>query len=595
VSVDVLGQLTEALDHHRAGRLPAAETLYRRVLAAAPDNIDALHLLGVLADQVGAHDAALDLIGRAIALAPGVADFHNNLGAILETSGRLEEAEASYRRAVALAPDVADVHSNLGNALKALGRLPAAVAAYERALALAPDHPQAHNNLGTALAAQGRVTDAIAHYRRALALEPAYAEAHSNLIFALDFAPGHTATDALAERRRWNDRHARPLHATHRPHANDRTPDRRLRIGYVSADFRRHSAAVAFAPLLLARDRDAFEVLCYAGVARPDERTTELRAAADVWRSTLGVSDEGLAEQIRADGVDILVDLSGHSAGHRLRVFARRPAPVQCTGFGHAGGTGLDAIDYLFADAVTAPPALHGAFSEAIVELPALIAYEPLVPSPPVSPAPARAAGAVTFGCFNRPWKITAETLAAWAEILRAVPGSHLLLKFGGLDDPAAQAPLRAALAARGVAGERVRFRGGTSAWDHLAAYADVDVALDPFPHGGGVTSLDGLWMGVPLVTLLGERVPGRMGASFLGALGLDTFVAKTVEEYVALAVRSAADVDGLADLRAALRGRLAASPLGDARAYCRAVEAAYRTMWRRWCEGAAPQLIRST
>jgi predicted O-linked N-acetylglucosamine transferase (SPINDLY family) len=580
--------LTQGLEHHRAGRWADAERLYREVLAADPANVDALHLLGMVAGEVGDLAAAVALIGRALELAPGVADFHGNLGTVHESRGDLAAAEAALRRAVALAPGTADFHSNLGNVLKAQGRLAEAVASYARALALCPDHPQAHNNLGTALTAQRRFAEAAAHYRRALALDPGYAEAHSNLIFALDLDPDAPPSLAFAERRRWNAVHAAPNAATLAPHPNDRTPERRLRVGYVSADFRRHSAATGFAPLILAHDRERFDVVCYSGVARPDELTERFRAAATAWRSTLGVSDERLAATIRDDAIDILVDLAGHSAGHRLRAFARRPAPIQCTGWGHAAGTGLDAIDYLFADAVTAPPADRALFREEIVELPALIAYAAPEAAPEPGPLPAPPRGHVTFGCLNRPWKVTDATLAVWAEILRRLPAARLVMKFVGLDAPAAQQPFREALTARGIGADRVLFLGGSDHAAHLATYRDIDIGLDPFPHGGGVTALEALWMGVPFVTRLGDRIAGRMGASLLDALGLHDWVATGADDYVRRAVRHATDLDALATLRAGLRARLAASPLCDHRAYCRAVEDAYRAMWRRWCASAA-------
>ena len=245
-------------------------------------------------------------------------------------------------------------------------------------------------------------------------------------------------------------------------------------------------------------------------------------------------------------------------------------------------------MDYFFADPVTVPPELRGHFSEEVVDLPAFVPYAPPDPSPAVGPLPMLASGAPTFGCFNRPAKVTAETLCLWAEILTALPGARLLLKSRGFDEAATQERIRTALAARGVADDRVAFQGWSPRPEHLAAYDQVDVVLDPFPHGGGVSALDGLWMGVPMVTLLGERIPARMGASFLTTLGLPEFIAATPAAYVALAVEQARSAERLAALRAALRQRMAASPLGDHRAYCRAVEGAYRVMWRRWCQSGS-------
>ena len=683
--------LSAALVHHQAGRLTEAEAGYRELLGADPEQPDALHLLGVLAHQVGRHEDAVMLIGRAIALSPAFADFHANLANVLWTLGRAAAAEASCRRALALDDASPLAHNNLGNALAAQGRLDEARASYERALALAPSYPEGHNNLGGVLQAQdrlaeaeacfrralalapdfadaltnlgvvlrgqgradeaiacyeralainprsadaynnlgnvlidrnrhdeaveicrralalrpdfaeawdcrgnallalGQIPEAIASYRRAVALKPASAEAHSDLIFALDFEPTVTAAEAFAERRRWNATHALPLGRHGAPHANDPTPDRRLRIGYVSADFRDHSAARVFGPVVLAHDPEGFEVVCYAGRRGPEDAVTaRFREAATLWRPTSGVPDLALTRQIRQDAIDVLVDLSGHTGGHRLKVFASRPAPVQVTAWGHALGTGLDAMDYFFADAVTVPPEARPHFSEEVVELPAFVPYSPPAPSPDVTVLPALGRGTVTFGCFNRLAKVTPEALALWATILGSVPGARLLMKFHGLEQGSVQERIRSVFAEHGVDGARIEFMGGSKPWEHLAAYGGVDLALDPSPHGGGVTALDGLWMGVPMVTRVGERIPSRMGASMLTTLGLEELIARTPDEYVAAAIRQARDLPRLAALRAGLRERLATSIICDHRAYCRAVEEAYRAMWRRWCASRA-------
>lgn len=568
----------------RLGRPAEAEHHYRATLARSPDSAPAWsNLANVLVAQ-GKFADAVAAAERAVALEPRLADAYVNLSNALTALARFDEAASACRRALALRPDLAEAHGNLGNALAAQDRLEEAIACFSHAVALRPDYAEAYMNLGNALAAHGRPDEAAACYRKLLALRPDHAQAGSNLIFALDFDPGTSSAEAFAERRRWNDRHARPLAARIVPHDNDRDPDRRLRIGYVSADFRRHSAPVVFGPVVLAHDRDHFDVVYYAGVTRPDDVTARFREAATLWRDVAGLDDVSLARIIRDDRIDILVDLSGHSRDHRLLVFAMKPAPVQVTAWGHACGTGLDAMDYFFADRVTVPPERRRDFSEEIIDLPAFVAYEPPEPAPDLGPLPALDEGVVTFGCFNRPAKLGSEVLALWAEILSALPGSRLLMKFHGLDRPPAQRRIRDAFEGHGIAAERIRFLGGSPRPDHVAAYRLVDLGLDPLPHGAGVTALDGLWMGVPLVTLCGERIPARMGASFLTTLGLTDFIATTPEDYVALAVGHAKNVARLADLRATLRGRMAASALGDHRAYCRAVESAYRAMWRRWC-----------
>lgn len=565
-------------------RLQEAKARYERALELAPDHHEAHNNLGNVLSRLGRAPEAEPHYRRAIELSSEFAEAHANLSAALTLQGKVAEAEASARRALALSPRLADAYVNLTNALAAQSRLDEAEAASRSALELAPDLPEAHGVLANTLTALGRIPEAVDRYRHALALKPDYAELHGNLIFALDFDPRTTAAEAFAERRRWNERYARPLLPAVVRHDNDPSPERTLRVGYVSADFREHSAAMVFGPVVLSHDRERVEVVCYSGVSTPDHVTARFREAAALWRSTVGVPDEALARLIREDRIDILVDLSGYSSGHRLKVLAMRPAPVQISAWGHALGTGLDAMDYFFADAVTVPAEARGCFSEEVVNLPAFVPYSPILPSPDVAPLPALERGGVTFGCFNRLSKVTAEVLALWAEILRAVPGSRVLMKFHGFEYGPVQERIRALFAEHGVDGTRVHFMGGSKSWEHLAAYGEVDLALDPFPHGGGVTALDGLWMGVPMVTLAGERIPSRMGASILTTLGLSEFVATSRDEYAALAVRHAGDLRGLATRRAELRGRLEGSVICDHRAYCRAVEDAYRAMWRRWC-----------
>lgn len=576
------------------GDLPAAIASFERALSLAPESLEACSNLGAALADAGRAEDAVGVLERAIGMCPGRAEPHNNLGKALCAAGRLEAAAASFVRALAIEPGYAAARRNLaetytarGNALRASGRLDAALKAFEAAVGLEPDDAAAWSDFGYALTTRGRLPTAVAAFERALALAPD-PRTHSNLIFTLDLDPRATRAQVFAERRRWNERYARPLEATHQPHANDPHPERRLRVGYVSADFRHHSAASVVAPVLLGHDPRCVEVVCYSDVSRPDAVTERVRAGATRWRPTLGMSDEAVADQVRADGIDVLVDLAGHSAGNRLLVFARRPAPVQVTAWGYAVGTGLDAMDYFFADPVTVPAHAREHFSEEVVDLPSIVCFEPPADAPPVAVLPALQRGYVTFGCFNRLAKLTAAAFDVWAKILARIPDSRLSLKFTGLDEPATQTELRSAFAARGVDRARIDFGGSTSRGEHLAAYAGVDVALDPFPHGGGVTALEGLWMGVPPVTLAGDRVVGLLGPSFLTTLGLTSWIARTPEEYVERAVAHASDSLTLAALRTMLRPRLGASRLVDAAAYCRSVEAAYRAMWRRWSTGGA-------
>ena len=371
------------------------------------------------------------------------------------------------------------------------------------------------------------------------------------------------------------------------PHLNVPDPERRLRIGYVSADFRRHSAYSVFGPVLEHHDHENFEVVCYSGVKREDDITRRVREAADRWHPVLRLSDAALAEQIRAERIDILVDLSGHTEGNRLLVFARKPAPVQVTAWGHATGTGVDAIDYFFADPVLVPLTERALFAEEVFDLPCFLCYAPPQYLPEINALPALAGAPFTFGCINRVEKISAPVMALWARILEAVPHSRLLLKPVDLDDPEVRQRLLERLQAAGVGPERVRLMGFTAHGEHLKIYHEVDLGLDAFPQNGGVSTAEALWMGVPVVALNGETLNGRNSASILSTLDMPEWIARSEEEYVRIALAAARDPGGLAQTRSTLRARVAGSVFGDASRYTRAVERAYRSIWRRWCAGA--------
>jgi predicted O-linked N-acetylglucosamine transferase (SPINDLY family) len=353
----------------------------------------------------------------------------------------------------------------------------------------------------------------------------------------------------------------------------------------VSADFRNHSAAFLFGPILKRHDRTAIEVVCYSDVRRPDDRTREFERIADRWLTVRHLSDEALADQVRADGIDLLVDLAGHSAGNRLRTFALKPAPVQLTGWGYGAGTGVPTIDYLMSDPVQIPPTVRPYFAERILDLPCFIPFEPPAYAPDVQELPAFKTGAVTFGCFNQFVKVSDGMLGLWAQILREVPRSRLMLKDPALDDPSARAFALRALAANGIETSRVKLMGRTAHREHLDAYRNIDIALDPSPYGGGVTTWEALWMGCPVVTNIGRNAASTGTAAILFAIGLAGWTAENNDDYAALAIRGAADVRALAVIRAKLRTTIKASEAGNPDLYVRAVDAAFRDVWRKWCE----------
>jgi predicted O-linked N-acetylglucosamine transferase (SPINDLY family) len=568
------------------GRRAEAEAAFRQAIALKPDFAPALNNLGNHLREGEDFAAAEAPLREAVRLDPALIGARVNLADTLRGLGRYAEAEEVARAALALAPDSADAFNNLGNALRHQGRIGEAAEAYEKAIAASKPSAMLLNNLANARRDMGRIGEAIETYRRAIELDPRAFDIHSSLIFALDFDPAETTESQQRERDRWWALHGARHAAAIAPHPNPPDPERRLRIGYVTAHFRRASSASAFGPVILGRDREKFEAVCYSGTIQPDGITEQFRRSADLWRDTRGVSDDALARQIRDDKIDILVDLAGHMAGHRLAVFARRPAPVQVTGWGQANGTGLRTIDYLLSDPISIPYDERPHFAEYVADLPCSLCFAPPGGLDGVAPLPAFAKGQVTFGCFNRVAKVTDPVLDLWARLLARVPGSRLLLKDAGYESEANRGRVLAALARHGVEAARVAFLGYTGQAEHLNAYRDVDIALDPFPLSGGITTLEALWMGVPVVTLKGRTIAGRGPAAILGALGLTDYVAESEPRYIEIAQAAARDIRGLGELRQKLRPRFAASPLGNVALYTRHVEAQYRAMWRRWCAG---------
>jgi predicted O-linked N-acetylglucosamine transferase (SPINDLY family) len=438
----------------------------------------------------------------------------------------------------------------------------------------------------------GRAEESLAYYRSALAAAPKAgadeAAIGSNLLFALNAVPGIAAAAVFAEHRGWGERHAEPLKAKWRPHANVPEPERRLRVGYLSPDFRRHSVAYFIEPVLAAHDRRQVEVFCYASVLNRDEVTDRLQGLADRWRDVVGLGDGEAAETICADGVDILVDLAGHTGNSRLSVLARKPAPVQGTWLGYPNTSGMTAVDFRVTDSVADPEgqadALH---TERLVRLDGgFLCYKPPADAPAVGPLPAHENGFVRFASCNNLAKAAAPAIAAWARILARVPGSRLLLKSKPLVHDGARRLVAERFMAAGVGADRLDMLGWIVDGTHLEVYRRVDVGLDTFPYNGTTTTCEALWMGVPVVTLAGDRHAGRVGASLLARVGLDDLVTRSGDDYVERAVALAGDLGALAALRWGLRGRVAASGLLDAARFARGLEEAYRRLWRQWCAG---------
>jgi protein O-GlcNAc transferase len=567
------------------GQLVEAVASYRRAVEIKPGFVQAYYNLGVTLKHLGQLAEAAASCRRALNLKPDFAEAHNNLGGILKDLEQLAEAAASYRRALEFKPDYAEAHSNLGNVLKDLGQLAEAVASHRRALQIKPDFAEAHSNLGVALKDLGQLTEAVANYRKALELKPDFAHAHSNLIQGLLYDVGHDAEVIEVELRQWNRQHAVPLAPFILPHTNDRSPERRLRIGYVSNDFVQHPVGFFLLPLLGAHDRERFHVSCYTTNSRTDDVTLRLQARANEWRNLAGASDDDIARQIREDRIDLLVDLSGHTGGNLLPVFARKPAPVQVSYLGFPAGTGLGTIDYRLTDRWADPLGATGV-TEQLVRLPETAwCFSPLSGSPPVGELPAAHCRHVTFGCFNNFAKVTEEMLRLWVRILQRVPESRLVLKNLAVGNYAVAQRLHALFAQQGIGTDRLKLLSRTqSSLEHLQCYHGIDLALDTFPYHGTTTTCEALWMGVPVITLAGSRHVARVGVSLLSNVGLPELVADSVEDYVEKAVALANDRSRLAALRAGLRERMQRSPLMDAPRFARNMESAYRAMWRQWC-----------
>jgi predicted O-linked N-acetylglucosamine transferase (SPINDLY family) len=576
---------------HAAARVNLG-TAYLRLgrPAEALAQFEAARPLNPPTDQLAAHTGraliALGRFGEAAAAfrahlngQPKDARTWHQLGHALARLGRPAEALCAYTRAVGLAPASAEARVTLGTALDAAGRADDAFAAFAEALRLNPDLPEALNNVGNVLVEAGRTAEAVGLLRRAAAGRPAFDALHSNYLLALNYRSEVPAAELLAEHRAWAERHADPLTAAAPPPEPDRTPGRPLRVGYLSADFRRHPVAAYIGPVLAAHDRAAVRVTCYSSARRPDEVTARLRAAADDWRDVVDLTDGEAADLIRADRIDVLVDLGGHTAGNRLQILARRPAPVQVTHFGYPNTTGMRAVGYRLTDPVSDPSGAESLYVERLVLLPEVAwCWGPPAAAPDPGPPPCARNGFVTFASLNNPAKVTDEVAAVWARVLHAVPGSKLLLLTGRVAE--GRQRYERVFAELGVDPDRLRLEPRAPADRYYALWAEADVGLDPFPYTGGVTTPDALWMGVPVVSLAGDCYRARQGLMILGQAGLADWAATTPDGYVERAARAAADPAELAAVRAGLRDRLRASPLLDAGRFARALEAAYRQMW---------------
>jgi predicted O-linked N-acetylglucosamine transferase (SPINDLY family) len=566
-----------------AGRLHEAIAAYREAIRLKPKSAEVHNNLGNVLKDAGRIDEAISTYEEALRVNPSHASAHNNLGVALTGKGQGLKAIAAYQRAIELKPDYADAHYNLGLALQHAGHTGEAIASYRRAIQFNPRCAVAYNNIGNMLVRIGQIDEALASYREAVRIEPGFVEAHSNLIFTCHYHPGYDSRMIRQELRRWNQQHADPLRKFIRPHDNNRDPQRRLRVGYVSPDFRANVVGQHLLPLLQEHDHGEVEIFCYSNCIRGDELTEKIRHHANAWRDIAELSDLQVAELIRQDQIDILMDLALHTANNRLKVFAHKPAPVQVTYLAYCSTTGLDAMDYRLTDPDLDPSGSDdGYYSEKSIWLPETYwCYPSRTESPEVGPLPSLEDDSVTFACLNNFAKVSPPAMELWAEILRSIAGSRLILHcYSGahLD------VIRDRFSRNGIEADRIEFIGIQSWLEYARTYGRIDIALDPFPWGGGITTCDALWMGVPVVTLIGQTAVGRGGVSILRKIGLPELIAKTPEQYVRIAVALAGDLPRRTELRRTLRARMQASPLMNAPRFARHVETAYREIWRIWC-----------
>jgi predicted O-linked N-acetylglucosamine transferase (SPINDLY family) len=557
-----------------------------RALALQPRHFEALVNKGLAHLELRHFEVAEAAFNAAIAVKPGMAKVLALRGRLHLVSGRAAEAEADFDAAVTREPSLELGWHGKAQISMLTGNVAQAIVACKRVLAQNPTDAVGLTLLGDCLGRLGDAAAAIEHFDRALAIKPDDDEAISRKIFYQDFLSQADFADQQATRRYWWDAiGSKFLRRKLSPRSLD--PDRRIVVGYVSSDFRTHSAAFAFLPVLRCHDKAKIQINGYSCSPARDQLTATFQSLADVWVDASALSDDELADRIQADGVDILVDLSGHTTGNRLTVFARKPAPIQVTAWGSGTGTGLATMDYFFADPVTIPQQVRHLFAEAVYDLPAVITIDPITDVTP-SALPMLRNGFVTFGVFNRIEKISEEALAVWSKLLREIEGSKLVIKHHALDEAFLGNALVGRFTALGVAQDRITCIGATDRHDHLRAFEAIDISLDPFPQNGGISTWESLYAGVPVIAKLGCGASSRAAGAILSAIGLADWVADDDDGYVAIAKQFTSQPDVLAKLRAELPAQIAASPAGDVTVYTQRVEAGYRQFWHRYCAAAS-------
>jgi protein O-GlcNAc transferase len=566
-----------------SGRLDAAIQAYESALKIKPEYAEANLGLGSVLQEQGKLDAAIDCYRLALRQNQQFAEAHLNLGSALQSLGRLDEAVDCYQRSLTFAPEYTKAHLNLGTAFQGQSRLDEAIECYQRALALNPEYADAYVNMGSAFQMKGQLAVAVDSYRKAIAIRPELAIAYSNLLFTLSFQSESSAGEYVAEAKRYGTeviKQAQPYREWVAGEGS-KSGGRRLRVGLVSGDLRAHPVGYFLEGILAHLDPDRVELAAYLTLSGEDALSERIKPRFWKWDSIVGLSDQSAAQKIHDDGIDILMDLSGHTAHNRLPVFGWKPAPVQASWLGYWASTGMPGIDYLLADPISVPESHRVHFTETVWHLPdTRLCFTPPAAAGEVKPLPALRNGHITFGSFQNTMKVTDAVLVAWARILAALPRACLRLQSKQMSQASERVALQQRLERAGIAPERVTMVGATGMDEYFAAHGEVDIILDTYPFPGGTTTCEALWMGVPTITLAGDTLLGRQGVSMLTCAGLEEWIAGNEEEYVACAVAHAGNTDRLAKLRAGLREQVRASPLFDGLRFARHLDDALHGMW---------------
>jgi protein O-GlcNAc transferase len=586
--MDIQELFESAFVHYQAGNLQRAEQILKKILKLQPDNFEACYYLGGILDDALRPEEAITCYRRAMEINPEFPGTYYNIASLLQGKRQFDEALAYYQKALSLDPACADIYNSIGVILQSKGEFGEAVSYYQKALGLDPNFATAYCNMGNVLVNQGKLQEAASYFRRSLQLKPDALKPYESLLMLMNYSSDYDPPAIFSEHLNFSKQFEYPLRFIRTAHTNDKIPDRKLKIGYLSPDFRQHSVNYFIEPVLTSHRHDRFELFCYSDVSVPDSVTERLQGYADQWRNIAGMSDEQVAGMIRNDGIDILIDLAGHTGNNRILVFALKPAPVQVNWLGYPNTTGLAAVDYRIVDAYTDPPGLTDPFyTEQLIRLPdSFLCYQPDNNSPAAGDLPALQSGHITFGSFNVFRKVSQKTVALWAAVLKALPDARLLLKTKNLSDRATCHNAREMFTAQGISPDRLDLLSHIPSFTgHLDTYNRIDIGLDTFPYNGTTTTCEALWMGVPVITLAGNTHASRVGVSLLTNIGLPGLIAETVGEYVSIAVKLAGDLKNLQSLRENLRGMMAHSLLTDAKRFVIALETCYREIWQKWCK----------